>query len=63
MKRCETKLILERTIIKDDNTKVKLPDIYAETIITGKNYEDTKQLNIDLDPEVIRCMYIELCKK
>ena len=42
MKRCETKLILERTIIKDDNTKVKLPDIYAETIITGKNYEDTK---------------------
>lgn len=63
MKRCETRLILERTIIEDDDTKIKLPDIYTEAIITEKNYEDAKQLNIDLDSEVGRHMYIELCKK
>ena len=63
MKRCETRLVLERTIIEDDDTKIKLPNIYTNAIITGKNYEDTKQLNIDLDSEVVRHMYIELCKK
>jgi len=63
MKRCETKLVLERIIIEDDDTKIKLPNIYTEAIITEKNYEDTKQLNIDLDSEVIRHMYAELCKK
>ena len=63
MKRCETRLILERKIIEDDDTKIKLPDIYTEAIITEKNYEDAKQLNIDLDSEVGRHMYIELCKK
>lgn len=63
MKRCETKLILERTIIEDDDTKIKLPNIYTEAIITGKNYEDAKQLYIDLDSEVVRHMYVELCKK
>ena len=63
MKRCETRLVLERTIIENDDTKIKLPDIYTEAIITEKNYEDTKQLNIDLDSEVVRYMYIELCKK
>lgn len=62
MKRCETRLVLERTII-DDDTKIKLPDIYTEAIITEKKYKDTKQLNIDLDSEVVRHMYIELCKK
>ena len=34
MKRCETRLVLERTIIEDDDTKIKLPDIYVEGIIT-----------------------------
>jgi len=42
MKRCETRLVLERTIIEDDDTKIKLPNIYTNAIITGKNYEDTK---------------------
>ena len=63
MKRCETKLVLKRTIIEDNNTKTKLPDIYTEVTITRKNYEDAKRLNVDLDPEIIRHMYTELCKK
>ncbi len=63
MKRCETRLVLERTIIEDDDTKIKLPDIYVEGIITQKNYEDAKQMNIDLDSEVFHYMYVGLCKK